>query len=136
MVNNPKAAKLAPETSVKVSLQIVNEVEQAQSATGRKPLNDESLDIVEEELAKMAVAESLTDLPLDISIGDADSTRITEIDIDEDDDDDDGDDGDDEDEIDDIDQEDEAVVITLPISTDTLGAKPQGGSLPGNSITV
>ena len=136
MVNNPKAAKLAPETSVKVSLQIVNEVEQAQSATGRKPLNDESLDIVEEELAKMAVAESLTDLPLEISIGDADSTRITEIDIDDDDDDDvddDGDDGDDEDEIDDIDQEDEAVVITLPISTDTLGAKPQGGSLPGNS---
>ena len=136
MVANPKAAKLAPETSVKVSLQIVNEVEQAQSATGRKPLNDESLDIVEEELAKMAVAESLTDLPLEISIGDADSTRITEIDIDDDDDDDvddDGDDGDDEDEIDDIDQEDEAVVITLPISTDTLGAKPQGGSLPGNS---
>ena len=130
---NPKATKSAPETSVKVSLQIVNEVEQAQSATVRKPLNDESLDIVEEELAKMAVAESLTDLPLEISIGDADSTRITEIDEHDIDDDvdDDGDDGDDEDEIDDVDQEDEAVVITLPISTDTLGAKPQGGSLPG-----
>merc|ERR1712226_1657896 len=102
------------ETNVKVSLQIVNEVENVHNVsnnsnnTTRK--SNESLDIVDEELAKMAVAESLTDIPLEI-----DSTRIQEID-----------------DIEDID-DDDAVVVTLPINEHLV--KSQTGSLPGTPIS-
>ena len=56
------------ETNVKVSLQIVNEVENVHNVSNNSNTrkSNESLDIVDEELAKMAVAESLTDLPLEI----------------------------------------------------------------------
>ena len=57
-VNSGQAATKvkSADTNVRVSLKIVNEVE------GREETN-EKLDIVDEELANMAVAESLNDIP-------------------------------------------------------------------------
>ena len=47
------------DTNVRVSMKIVNEVESVKTSV----VNPSCLDIVEEELAKMAVAESLNDIP-------------------------------------------------------------------------
>ena len=130
----PPVAKVkSADTNVRVSLKIVNEIENVKTNVVNPAA---SLDIVEEELAKMAVAESLNDIPNSSAAettvmaltASEDATRIEEIDaLDEDDvdedstDDDDiaGEEGDDEDdleedEVNEVDQD--AVVVNLPIS--------------------
>ena len=97
----PATKVKSADTNVRVSLKIVNEVE------GRE-LENEKLDIVDEELANMAVAESLNDIPAEagepVEVEDfEDNTEDTA-----------GEEGDDE--GDEEDGEDDAVVVTLPLA--------------------
>merc|ERR1712051_274676 len=140
----PPTKVKSADTNVRVSLKIVNEVETGvkTSATSPSALNPASvcLDIVEEELAKMAVAESLNDIPT-VGVGSRgeaalavaghdDATTIEEIDLDDDDDDDSTDDeagqeGDDEEDLD----EDDAstVVVHLPALSNNMSKHAAGG---------
>jgi len=99
--SNPPKVKSA-DTNVRVSLKIVNEVE---------GVENEKLDIVDEELANMAVAESLNDIPaaaidMDNAVEVEDFEDNTEDTAGEE-----GDDEEDEDE-----DRDDAVVVNLPIN--------------------
>ena len=61
--SSPSSARQRPSTAGKVSLQFVNETSVDNNAgNDQTPKDGTSLDMVEEELAKMAVAESLEDL--------------------------------------------------------------------------
>lgn len=104
--------KVKGETNVKVSLKIVNEVESKKLSQKTIPI-----DIVDEELAKMAVVESLDDANAET---DAKLHELEEEDLeeeDEDEEDDAGQDGDDEEDEDDA--NDDAVVITLPTAANS-----------------
>lgn len=99
--NNPPKVKSA-DTNVRVSLKIVNEVE---------GVENEKLDIVDEELANMAVAESLNDIPA-AAIGMDNAVEVEDFeDNTEDTAGEEGDDEEDEDE-----DRDDAVVVNLPIN--------------------
>ena len=135
LVTNPTGvpAKIkSADTNVRVSLKIVNEVE----STGKSP----SLDIVEEELAKMAVAESLNDIPNQIdSKNDAveEIDSVEDLDNEEDDDlsddeaDDEAEDDQDLDQDDLDDQDDEAVVVNLPITKSHSKQSNLSNAAPG-----
>ena len=152
----PPTKVKSADTNVRVSLKIVNEVETGVKTSAASPsaVNPASvcLDIVEEELAKMAVAESLNDIPI-VGIGSRgeaalavaghdDATTIEEIDLDDDDVDDDdstddeaGQEGDDEDDLD----EDDAntVVVNLPaLSTNMSKHAAGGGGCGGGSSST
>jgi len=125
----PPTKVKSADTNVRVSLKIVNEVENVKSVVN--PAS--SLDIVDEELAKMAVAESLDDIHNAAGIesgmkahavataAGVDATKIEEIDLDDEDDDDSDDEAGEADDEDDLEEdetnEDQAVVVNLPIST-------------------
>jgi len=151
----PPTKVKSADTNVRVSLKIVNEVETGVKTSAASPsaLNPASvcLDIVEEELAKMAVAESLNDIPI-VGVGSRgeaalavaghdDATTIEEIDLDDDDDDDDstddeaGQEGDDEEDLD----EDDAntVVVNLPALSNKMSKHAAGsGGCGGASAAL
>lgn len=110
------------ESNVKVTLKIVNEVEK------RPNTPPTSVDLVDEELANMAVAESFEDEP---QVGS--DAKLDDIDDEDEDDDDEEDEDDIEDEDEDEEEEEEegleedaAVVVQLP-----LASKRILSSLPG-----
>jgi len=139
------------DTNVRVSLKIVNEVENIKSVVN----TTSSLDIVEEELAKMAVAESLDDIPnagiesamrAHAAAAGGDATKIEEIDLDDDEDDDSDDEAGEADDEDDLDEDetnedDQAVVVNLPMTTiskhNNTGAalSSEGLSEPGTPLS-
>ncbi len=155
----PRSAK----TNVKVSLKIVNEVEKTKPNSAASTVIDNIQqqpksdgDLVDEELAKMAVAESLEDVPSDTKIDDLDED-LEEDDLDEDDDGA-GVEGTEltvsrffrllnifkkmniflgDDEIDDEDENDvdDAVVVTIPPTSSVVRVNPLS-SIPGTPVST
>ena len=107
LASNPNPKVKSADTNVRVSLKIVNEVEGVEK---------EKLDIVDEELANMAVAESLNDIP-EAAI---DTDNAVEVeDFEDNTEDTAGEEGDDEEDEDE--DRDDAVVVNLPMAPKNPG---------------